>query len=130
MSDHPAKLSITFLSGSAGELDWVLPILDDLLCKGFTNHICCLTPAVRDSIYKNKLLREYINTTPKKIFVHECFSSSSKILDRLVYYLHRITVKLGLRKLFFIKQPMVVENVRAGVITSEFFGNPRDSIPK
>lgn len=104
MSDHPAKSSITFLSGSAGELDWVLPILDDLSLKGFTNHICCLTPAVHDSINKNKLLREYINTSPKKIFVHECFSSSSKIFDRLVYYFHRITVKLGLRKLFFIKQ--------------------------
>ena len=104
MSDHPAKLSITFLSGSAGELDWVLPILDDLSLKGFTNHICCLTPAVHDSINKNKLLREYINTLPKKIFVHECFSSSFKIFDRLVYYFHRITVKLGLRKFFFIKQ--------------------------
>ena len=104
MSDHIDKSSITFLSGSAGELDWVLPILDDLLLKGFTNHICCLTPEVQESINQNKLLREYINRSSKKIFVHECFSSSPKIFDQLVYYFHRISVKLGLRKLFFTKR--------------------------
>ena len=29
------QTAITFISGSAGELDWVLPILDFLLNKGF-----------------------------------------------------------------------------------------------
>ena len=108
MLDHPDKSSITFLSGSAGELDWVLPILDNLLLKGFINHICCLTPEVHDSINQNKLLREYINRSSNKIFVHECFSSSPKIFDQLVYYFHRIIVKLGLRKLFFTKQAISV----------------------
>ena len=29
------KTGIVFLSGSAGELDWMLPIIDDLLKKDF-----------------------------------------------------------------------------------------------
>ena len=37
------KTAIVFLSGSAGELDWILPILDHLLKREFDLKIIFLT---------------------------------------------------------------------------------------
>ena len=47
------QTAITFISGSAGELDWVLPILDFLLNKGFNVKFIFLTRHARKSVEKS-----------------------------------------------------------------------------
>ena len=61
------KQAITFLSGSAGELDWVLPILDYLSKLQFKIKIVYLSRRVQKSIDHNLLLTNYINQPGKEI---------------------------------------------------------------
>ena len=56
------KTGIVFLSGSAGELDWILPIIDDLLKKDFNFKIIFLTRHARLSVNSNQLLNDYIQS--------------------------------------------------------------------
>ena len=60
--DKPVKAqtAITFISGSAGEIDWVLPILYFLLNKGFNLKIIFLTRHARKSVEKNRMLNDFI----------------------------------------------------------------------
>ena len=56
--DKPVKAqtAITFISGSAGEIDWVLPILYFLLNKDFNLKIIFLTRHARKSVEKTVCL--------------------------------------------------------------------------
>ena len=66
------KTAITFLSGSAGELDWVLPILDYLSKKNFNINIVFLTRHARASVEKNSMLKNYISQKNIQQEVHLC----------------------------------------------------------
>ena len=68
-SSGKTQTDITFLSGSAGELDWVLPILDFLLKKGFNLKIVFLTRHVLKSVETNRMLNDYIFQENRKIEV-------------------------------------------------------------
>ena len=50
---------ITFISGSAGELDWILPILHYLLNRGFNLKVIFLTRHARESVKKNQMLNNF-----------------------------------------------------------------------
>ena len=50
------KTAIVFLSGSSGELDWMLPILDKLLKKSFYLKIVFLSKHCKQSIDNNQML--------------------------------------------------------------------------
>ena len=63
------KTAIAFLSGSAGELDWVLPILDYLLKKEFNLKIIFLSRHVLKSVETNSMLKDYIFQENNKIEV-------------------------------------------------------------
>ena len=102
------NISITFLSGSAGELDWVLPILDDLYNRGHKIHLCCLSQNVYKSIFENKLLRQYIQRSSSPVVVHKCYSFFSKFFDKYSYLFFRLTIKLNLRKLPLIKNIFLI----------------------
>ena len=52
------KKAVAFLSGSAGELDWILPILDHLSNLQFEIKIIYLTRHVKKSVDHNSLLRD------------------------------------------------------------------------
>ena len=60
-SSSETQTAIAFISASAGELDWLLPILDDLLKKGFNVKIIFLTRQARLSVTKNRMLDDYIS---------------------------------------------------------------------
>ena len=60
------------LSGSAGELDWVLPILDSLLKKGFNLKIIFLTKHSRLSVQKNCMLNDFISQENSQLEIHIC----------------------------------------------------------
>ena len=95
-SDKSGKgqTAITFLSGSAGELDWVLPILDFLLNKGFNIKIIFLTRHARKSVEKNRMLNDYICQENRKVEVIFCGGYFSEKIERLGYLSYRIFIKL------------------------------------
>ena len=53
--------AIMFMSGSAGELDWVLPILALLLKKNFNIKVIFLTNHALGSVKRNKMLNNFIS---------------------------------------------------------------------
>ena len=64
---NKSQTAIAFLSGSAGELDWVLPILDYLLKKDFNLKIIFLTKHALKSVETNSMLNDYIFQENHKI---------------------------------------------------------------
>ena len=61
------KVAIVFISGSAGELDWILPILDYLLQKKFKIKIIFLSRHALKSVEENNMCNEFINSKNNKI---------------------------------------------------------------
>ena len=55
------KVAVVFISGSAGELDWILPILDYLLQKKFKIKIIFLSRHALKSVEENNMCNEFIN---------------------------------------------------------------------
>ena len=91
------KTAITFLSGSAGELDWVLPILDYLSKKNFNISIVFLTRHARASVEKNSMLKNYISQKNIQPEVHLCGGYLAEKIERLGYLAHRAAIKLKLQ---------------------------------
>ena len=56
------KVAVVFISGSAGELDWILPILDYLLQKKFKIKIIFLSRHALKSVEENNMCNEFINS--------------------------------------------------------------------
>ena len=77
------KTVITFLSGSAGELDWVLPILDYLSKKNFNINIVFLTRHARASVEKNSMLNNYISQKNIQLEIHLCGGYLVEKIERL-----------------------------------------------
>lgn len=97
------QTAITFLSGSAGELDWVLPILDYLLKKGFNLKIIFLTRRARASVAKNRMLNNYISQQNTQLEVHLCGGYFFEKMERFGYLAHRVSIKLKLDQKPIIK---------------------------
>ena len=74
------KKAVAFLSGSAGELDWILPILDHLSNLQFEIKIIYLTRHVKKSVNHNSLLRNYIIKPENKI---EAFSTGGPVVEMI-----------------------------------------------
>jgi len=90
MSSH--KTGIVFISGSAGELDWILPIIDDLLKKDFNFKIIFLTRHARLSVKGNQLLNDYIQSNHRvEIFLSGGYFIEK--IERFAYLLHRASIK-------------------------------------
>jgi hypothetical protein len=98
--DKPVKsqTAITFISGSAGELDWALPILDFLLNKGFNVKIIFLTRQARKNVEENRLLNDFIYQENSKVEVIICGGYLFEKIIRLGYLSYRIFRKLKLGK--------------------------------
>ena len=92
------QTAVTFLSGSAGELDWVLPILDFLLNKGFNIKIIFLTRHAQKSVEKNRMLNDYIYQETSKVDVIFCGGYFSEKIEHLGYLSYRLFIKLKLGK--------------------------------
>ena len=61
------KVAVVFISGSAGELDWILPILDYLLQKKFKIKIIFLSRHALKSVEENNMCNEFINSKNNNI---------------------------------------------------------------
>ena len=91
LKNHTA---IIFISGSAGELDWVLPILDFLLKNNFNLKIIFLTNHARKSVERNQMLNDFIDKDNKQIEIFLLGGYLFEKIEKFGYLSHRISVKL------------------------------------
>ena len=89
------KTGIVFLSGSAGELDWILPIIDDLLKKDFNFKIIFLTRHARLSVKGNQLLNDYIQSN-HQVEIFLCGGYFIEKMEHFAYLIHRASIKFKL----------------------------------
>ncbi|MDC0509316.1 hypothetical protein OAO31_03375 [Gammaproteobacteria bacterium] len=94
MKTEKSKQAIAFLSGSAGELDWILPILDYLSKLEFEIKIIYLTRHVQQSVSHNRLLSDYISQPNNQIKTFECGGYFVELIEKYGYLMHRINIKL------------------------------------
>ena len=95
---NKSQTAIAFLSGSAGELDWVLPILDYLLKKGFNLKIVFLTRHVLKSVETNSMLNDYIFQENSKIEVILRGGYFWEKFERISYLSYRLFLKIKLNE--------------------------------
>ena len=93
------KSALVFLSGSAGELDWILPVIDSLINNRFEVKIVFLTRHVRNSVKENKMLEEYISYN-EKIELILFGGILNEVADKISYLLLRLSLKIKSRKNF------------------------------
>lgn len=97
------KYIFVFISASAGEVDWVIPILDFLAKNKFKIMVVILSRGALESINENKLVSEYIFKKNKNI---EVFHSGGYFLEKLehAWYLsYRILKKFKLTEIFILR---------------------------
>ncbi len=98
------KKAIFFISGSAGELDWVMPILDFLLAKNFNLKIIFLTRHALKSVKQNRMCNDFITQSNPKIEILECGGFFPEKIEFISYLTYRIFLKLKLDQLPIFKQ--------------------------
>jgi hypothetical protein len=96
------KQVVTFLSGSAGELDWILPVLDYLSKLQFEIKIVYLTKHVQQSVEHNRMLSDYINQPNSRVETTSCGGYFPELIEKYGYLMHRINTKLNKPKLLSI----------------------------
>ena len=96
------KVAIVFISGSAGELDWILPILDYLLQKKFKIKIIFLSRHALKSVEENNMCNEFINSKNINIETISLGGYFFEKTERIGYLTYRGFLKLELSKIPFI----------------------------
>ena len=105
MSDlNKEKVAVVFISGSAGELDWILPILDYLLHKNFKIKIIFLTNHARISVKGNKMLDDFICQENRRVEIVLLGGYLFEKAERLGYLSYRIFLKLKLDNISVINK--------------------------
>ena len=97
------KTAITFLSGSAGELDWIMPILSFILNQGFKLKIIFLSNHVYLSIKKNKMLNDFVYQQNDNLEVFHHTGLYLERFERLTYLSHRFFLKFNLKEFTFFR---------------------------
>ena len=93
---------IVFLSGSSGELDWMLPILDMLLKRGFFLKIVFLSRHCKQSVENNQMLFEFINKDEEKIKVFFIGGYFFEKIERIGYLTYRAYLRFGFGKKYLL----------------------------
>ena len=104
---YNGKTAVALISGSAGELDWILPILALLKKNKFNIKIIFLTRHARKSSRENKMINDFIYQKSNKIEVILCGSYFFEKIERISYLSHRISIKLN-----FGKTPIIAVTYR------------------
>ena len=89
---------IVLLSGSAGELDWILPILASILKKGFNLKIVFLTRHSLISVQKNRMLNDFISQENSQLEIYKCGGYFFEKVEHFSYLIHRASIKFNLSK--------------------------------
>lgn len=106
MVEKPIKgpTAIMFMSGSAGELDWVLPILAFLLKKDFNIKVIFLTNHAFKSVKRNKMLNNFISKKNNQVETVILGGYLFEKAERFSYLSYRIFLKLKLDKISIINK--------------------------
>ena len=97
------QVAVVFISGSAGELDWILPILDSLLHKNFQIKIIFLSRHALKSVKENRMCNEFIIQETNKIEVISLGGYFFEKIERIGYLIFRGFLRLELSKIPIIK---------------------------
>lgn len=143
--DKNEKVVIALISGSVGELDWNLPILDFLIKENFILKIIFLKCAAYESLKKNILVSQFINKNKNNVKIFRNGGYFIEKIDHFIYIIYRILVKLKLDKLslinyffdllnnifnqiFYFKKCLNISKTKKYLFLSEFpsFRKPRD----
>tara|TARA_B110000003_G_C16585838_1_gene509812 strand:- start:171 stop:1475 length:1305 start_codon:yes stop_codon:yes gene_type:complete len=98
------RTAVVFISGSAGELDWVLPILAFALKIGFNIKIIFLTNHARKSVEENQMLNDFICDGNEQIEIVLLGGYLFERIERLGYLSYRIFLKLKLGDISIINK--------------------------
>ena len=110
------KTAITFLSGSAGELDWLMPILSLILNQGFKLKIIFLSNHVYSSIRKNKMLNDFVHQQNVNLEVFHHTGPYLERFERLTYLTHRFFLKFKFNEFVFLRSFHLLLNRIFGII--------------
>ena len=100
---YKRRTVVVFISGSAGELDWILPILDFLLKENFRIKIIFLSRHALRSVKENAMCNNFINKKNDNIEVI-CFGTYFfEKMERVGYFAYRALLKYKLSNTFLIK---------------------------
>ncbi len=97
------RIAIVFISGSAGELDWILPILNFLLEKNFCIKIIFLSRHALKSVKENSMCNDFINQKNNNVEVIINGGYLFEKIEHIGYLSYRIFLKLKLDKIFLTK---------------------------
>ena len=126
MKNYKNKQAVTFLSGSAGELDWILPIIDYLSKVEFKIKIIYLSRHVKKSVSNNLLLTNYINQFGNEIETVSCGGYFYELIEKCGYLMHRINIKLKkpiLLRIFFYVIDKFCKSIFINQLPSNIFQN-------
>ena len=93
-SPYTNKKVIILISASAGELDWIYPIIHYLNAKSFKITVVYLSRRAEISIKENVMLHDFINH--RNVDVISCGGHFFELIDKYGYLLNRIKIKLNL----------------------------------
>jgi len=88
------KKVIVFISASAGELDWIYPIVHYLNAKSLKTTVIYLSRRAESSVKENATLHAFINH--RSVDVISCGGYFFELIDKYGYLLNRIKIKLNL----------------------------------
>lgn len=97
------KTAIVFISGSAGELDWILPILDYLMKDKFRLKIIFLSRHALKSVEKNSMCNDFIERKDPNLEVIHFGSYFFEKLEHTGYLVYRVFIKFKLNKIPLIR---------------------------
>lgn len=89
-----SKKVLVFISASAGELDWIHPIVHYLNSKKYKISIVYLSRRAESSVKENVTLHDFINHQCAEVI--SCGGYFFEFIDKYGYLLNRIKIKLGL----------------------------------
>lgn len=99
---------VVFLYGSAGELDWILPVLVFLSGIGLKVSIICRTRHVVSSVQNNHFLSQYLYSPEAKFTVYDECGALSEFSDRVGHTLYRAYLKLSTFNLPLLRYLFIV----------------------
>ena len=97
------RTAIVFISGSAGELDWILPILDLLLEKSFSIKIIFLSRHALNSVKQNSMCNDFIKQKNNNLEIITSGGHFNEKIEKFGYLSYRLFLKFKLDKIPIIK---------------------------
>lgn len=91
---YKEKKVLILISSSAGELDWILPIVQNLYNKCYKITVIYLSRRAKNSVKENTLLQEFVNQ-PSVDEIY-CGGKYFEFIDKYGYLLNRLKLKLNL----------------------------------